>query len=84
MLIILVPYEIKVPTICRKGHAAIFFDMTEILMLVFKDPDIIMNAQCCCGTVQDLCIAIQKKYSCMFVFHGFICPLMALTALYML
>jgi hypothetical protein len=37
--------------------------MPEPLMVVSDDLDIIMNAWCCCGTIQDLCIAIQKKYS---------------------
>jgi hypothetical protein len=67
MLILSVPYEFWVPAICRKVHAAVFFVMTERLMEVSKDLDIIMNAQFCCGTVQDLCIAIWKKYFGMLV-----------------
>lgn len=52
-------------------------------MVVSEDLDIIMNAQCCCGTIQDLCIAIQKKYSGMVISMassahcGLHCPLCA-------
>jgi len=63
----LFPMKLWVPSICQKVHAAVFFVMTEPLMVVSKDLDIIMNAQCCCGTVQDLCIASQKKYTGMRV-----------------
>lgn len=32
-----------------------------LLVLVLKDPDITTYAQCCCGTLQDLCTAISRK-----------------------
>jgi hypothetical protein len=45
----------------------IFFDINTLLMSVFKDPDITINAHSYCGTLQDLYTTIKRKHPSTFI-----------------
>jgi hypothetical protein len=44
------PSEIQVPPITGKVMLTVSFDISGVLMLAFKDPDITVNTQSYCGT----------------------------------